>query len=266
MKKTFILLLISPLFIVSCLSVKRINYLQRDSFAVLDPEKFKIERPEYKVQVNDILAVDIRNENNQPDPELTVPVAVQGGGGAGGVGQGNLANLYLRGQSVNAEGKINLPNVGEFYVKDLTVKQIQADVEKAVAKFYKQPYVTVKIVNFKISVLGEVRSPGHFYIFNNQATVLEGISYAGDMLDYANRKEIKLVRQTAEGNEVVLLDLTDSNLLLSKYFYLQPNDQIIVPPLKAKARRLNIPVLTAILGGISTTILILNYIDRINNR
>ncbi|MCU0445454.1 MAG: polysaccharide biosynthesis/export family protein [Microscillaceae bacterium] len=240
--------------------------MQRDSFATLDPEKFKIERPEYKVQINDILAVDIRNENNQPDAELNVPVVAQGGGAGGNVGQGNLANLYLRGQSVNSDGKISLPNLGEFYVKDLTIKQIQADVEKAVAKFYKQPYVTVRLVNFKVSVLGEVRNPGHYHVFNNQATVLEGISFAGDMLDYANRKEIKLIRQTAEGNEVVLLDLTDSNLLLSKYFYLQPNDQIIVPPLKAKARRLNIPILTAIFGGISTAVLILNFIDRLNTR
>jgi polysaccharide export outer membrane protein len=119
----------------------------------------------------------------------------------------------------------------------------------------------VKLVSFKITVLGEVNSPGYRYIFNNQATILEGLGLAGDLSENGNRKRIKLVRQVPTGSEVVMVDLTDPKILTSKYYYLMPNDVIYVEPLRAQSKRSNLALMTLFFSAVTTTVLVLNYFE-----
>jgi polysaccharide export outer membrane protein len=95
-------------------------------------------------------------------------------------------------------------------------------------------------------------------VYNNQATLPEALGLAGDLTYNGNRKNIKLIRQSTTGVEVVLLDLTDPNLIKSPYFYMQPNDMIYVQPLRAQLTRTNLGLLGTVFGAISATFIILN--------
>jgi len=150
-----------------------------------------------------------------------------------------------------------MPTVGKILVKNLTVSAIQELIQSKVNEYLNDATVSVRLVSFKITVLGTVTKPGYYYFYNGQVTLLEALGEAGDLTPLANRKNLKLIRQTSEGSEVVLLDLNDPNLLKSKYYYLLPNDVIYVEPLKAGTQRSNlVPIATAI----SALVLVLTYI------
>ncbi len=108
-------------------------------------------------------------------------------------------------------------------------------------------------------MLGEVRRPGEYRVYQDELNVFEAMSMAGDLTDFANRNEVKLVRQTKQGSEIIDIDLTDQNFLTSDYFYLMPNDIIYVEPLKGKQFTFaNFPY-AIIFSAISTTLLLINY-------
>jgi polysaccharide export outer membrane protein len=153
-----------------------------------------------------------------------------------------------------------LPTVGKVKIKGLTLNQAKIEIEKGVQQYINNVSVQVKLISFKISVLGEVKSPGYYYVYNNQATIFEGLGLAGDIGDFGNRRKIKIVRQTPTGSEVAMLDITDPNILKSKYYYLLPNDVLYVEPLKAKFARSNLQPLGVFFGGITAIAVILRFI------
>jgi polysaccharide export outer membrane protein len=171
------------------------------------------------------------------------------------------SNLYIQGYSIDETGSITLPIVGDIIVKDLTVTEAQDLIQNRINKFLNNATVIVKLVSFKITILGEVKDPGYRYVYNNQATLPEGIGLAGDLSENGNRKRIKLIRQVPTGSEVVMIDLTDPNVLRSKYYYLMPNDVIYVEPLKAQSKRSNLSLFTLIFAAISSVVLVLNYVN-----
>ena len=107
-------------------------------------------------------------------------------------------------------------------------------VEKLKPYIKEIPIVTVRMVNYKISVIGEVARPGTFTISNEKVNLLEALAMAGDMTVYGLRDDIKLIR------EIVTVDLNKAETILSPYYWLQQNDIIYVTPNKAKARNSDI--------------------------
>ena len=128
-------------------------------------------------------------------------------------------------------------------------------------QFLKDATVVVKLVSFKVSVIGEVNRPGSYNNYNSQLTVLEVISLAGDITDYGNRKSVLVLRPVTGGTKSFRLDLTDRQILTSDGFYLLPNDIVYVEPIKSKTFRINIPTISLFLTSVSTLILVLNYIN-----
>jgi polysaccharide export outer membrane protein len=173
----------------------------------------------------------------------------------------NPGNLFLEGYSVDDLGRVNLPILGLLTVKDLTMDEVQNLIQTNANKFLKNATVVVKLISFKITVLGEVNNPGYHYVYNNQATILEALGLAGDLTIFASRKDVRLIRAVPRGSEVVLLDLKDPELLRSKYFYLMPNDVLYVEPLRARSKRSNLENLTLVFSAITTAVLILNYFE-----
>ncbi|WP_262507987.1 polysaccharide biosynthesis/export family protein [Williamwhitmania taraxaci] len=114
----------------------------------------------------------------------------------------------------------------------------------------------MKLVNFKVTVLGEVNSPGSFTIDKEQINLFQALGLAGGMKNFGNGKKVTLVRQTDSGSEVIPLDLTDRNILASDYYYLMPNDMIYIEPLKAKSN-IDGSNFTAIAFSSATTILLI---------
>ena len=139
--------------------------------------------------------------------------------------------------------------------------EVQKLIQTEISKYLIDAIVLVKLVSFKVTVLGDVRRAGTYYIYNNQATIFEALGLAGDLTATANRKNVKLVRQIENSSYVILLDLTDPKILESPYYFMLPNDVIYVEIARAQTARTNLPLLGTLFAAISTTILLLNFIN-----
>lgn len=248
------LLLFIIVAVTSCFTKKELVYLQSEEFSSLYPTQIKNRRPDYKIQPGDVLYVTIQN----PDTE-TYSFFNLGNENFGGRG-GNEAMLYLLGYSVDGEGDITIPLLGKVKVSGLSLDEATDMIQNEVNKYIRNSTVSVKLVSFKISVLGEVNNPGYYYIYNAQATVLEGLGLAGDLTEFGNRKNIKLIRQTDNGAEVILLNLNNADLMNSKYYYLLPNDVLYVEPSNEQISRSNFQPLGIGFSAVSSIVAIVSII------
>ncbi|GAB3811578.1 hypothetical protein GCM10028895_01840 [Pontibacter rugosus] len=173
-------------------------------------------------------------------------------------GVSDPGSMYISGYTLDAEGFITLPIIGKLKVLGLTTAQTQELIQKNLNRYITDATVISKLLSFKISVLGDVKMPGHFYIYNERANILEGLSMAGDLTQAASRQNLKLIRQKGNQSEVILLDLRDPNLVQSQYYYLMPNDVIYVEPRTKQLKRDNLVVVSTVLGVISTGALLYN--------
>ncbi|MBD5231106.1 MAG: polysaccharide export protein [Muribaculaceae bacterium] len=160
---------------------------------------------------------------------------------------------------VDKQGYINLPKVGKVKAEGLTTTQLAEEVTRRVAEFAEAPTVRVELLNFKVSVLGEVQKPAVIKVPTERMTVLEALSEAGDLTVFGRRDNVTLIRE--EGGEVTYhrLDLSDGDLIKSPYYYLQQNDVIYVEPNDARRDQAEysvnnsykIQVVSAIISGAS---------------
>ncbi|HSM24757.1 MAG TPA: polysaccharide biosynthesis/export family protein [Anaerolineaceae bacterium] len=213
----------------------------------------------YRVQVNDVLNIQVQST----DPDVAGLFNL--GGVNNDVRWADPGILFLTGYSVAIDGTIKLPIIGNINVVNKTIGEVQDLVQLEVDKFIIGATVNAKIVSFKVTVLGEVARPGMHYIFNGQATIFEALGMAGDITPIGRRDAVKLIRQnTASTTEVVLVDLTNPQLIVSPYYYVQPNDVLYAEPFKQNTDRTNIELLTIagiLFGFVSTTLLILNFVN-----
>ena len=251
---TLCVIIIVAFFGASCTSKRQITYLQ--DIANTKAETFTAdENSLYKLKAQDVLFVKIVTSN----PEVNTLFNISEQSVQGGVFN-NEADQYLKGFVINNNGDIQLPIIGKINVINKDIEQAQEVIYTKATEFLKEPTVYVKLLSFKYSVMGEVRSAGMYRNFNNKLNVMEAISRAGDITDYGDRKRIVVIRPTEVGSKVFRLDLTDKNILASPGFNLYPNDVVYVEPLKSKSFKLNIPVASLFLTSISTLILILNLV------
>ncbi len=237
----------------SCVTQSKLPYLQTGSYSTQKPLQTENMRPVYKLQAGDVLSIRVQSVQPVLSDIFNVP-------GPQTITSSDPGTLYLTGYAVDDTGSINLPTVGRVKVQGLSMEETQAFLQQKVGAYVRDANVLVKLLSFKITVLGEVRSPGRYFIYNPQATVFEALGMAGDLTEFGNRENIKLIRQTSKGSEVILLNLTDANLLKSPYFYLLPNDALYVEPMKARTSRGNATNLGIVFAGISAVVLLLSYI------
>ncbi len=234
----------------SCYTVKKVTYLQSDENVLV----IQNNPVEYLVQPNDILSITVQSL----DPEQSAFFNISSGDNRSI--QANEASLFLSGYSINQNGTINLPIIGEVKVSGLTVEQIRELIQGEINKYLLDAIVLVKLTSYKISVLGDVRNPGTKYIYNNQATIFEALSLAGDANLSANIKSVKLIRQIDGKSYVIKLDLTNPKILESSEYFLLPNDAIYVETSKENIFRNNLVLLTIVFTAVSTSLLILSFI------
>lgn len=253
MKKLFYLLGIA-LMLTSCYSHKKSTHISDKKFSEDIPTHYNSTDFQYFLQPNDVLSVTVKSLDAVNAELFNIQTQPN-------YGNINGNALFLSGYSINSEGNIKLPIVGDVKVSGLTIEQAQELVQEKVDQYLVNATVLVKMVSFKIAVLGEVKNPGYYYVFNAEANVFEGLALAGDILPTGNHEKVKLVRKTATGADVFLLDLTNPNVMESQNFYLLPNDIVFVEPLKARTSRTNLELFSFISSGITTLILILNYFN-----
>ena len=248
-----VVVLLVPMLLSACVAQQRLPYLQGKDYSTRAAVQVDNQRQAYRLQTGDVLSIKVQSVQ----PALNDMFNVTSGQY---IQNGDPGNLFASGYSVDEAGSITLPTVGRLKVGGLTVEETQLLVQKEVARFMREANVVVKLTSFKLTILGEVRAPGRYFVYNSQATVLEALGMAGDLTEFGSRTNVKLIRQTLKGSEVVLLDLTDPELLRSKYYYLLPNDALYVEPMKARTARGNANNLGLVFGGLSTIILLLSFI------
>ena len=213
--------LVAILLFASCQSYKKVPYLQ--DAKVVEQTAQQENLYDAKIMPKDLLTIVV----SCTSPELAVPfnltVATQNNVAITSTTSQPILQQYL----VDNDGKINFPVLGELRVGGLTKKEAeQLIVEKLKPYIKETPIVTVRMVNYKISVLGEVARPGTFTISNEKVNLLEALAMAGDSADGKQ--------------EIITLDLNSAETILSPYYWLQQNDIVYVTPNKAKARNSDI--------------------------
>jgi polysaccharide export outer membrane protein len=161
---------------------------------------------------------------------------------------------------VNADGMIELPKLGKILARGKTKDQLRSSMIDALQPYLKEPVVTIRFMNYRVTVLGEVNRPGTLPILNERVSILEALGLAGDLTMYGNRNNILLIHENNGVKETKRLTLNDYSIFSSPYYYLQNNDVIYVEPNKAKAY-ISSPVavlLPAFATSISIFVLVLN--------
>ena len=123
---------------------------------------------------------------------------------------------------------------GKMELKNLTVDQAKEKMQRELDKFVTQTTLIVKLSNFNLTLLGEVTRPGMYKVYQSQINLFEAISLAGNMTNFAKNDEVKIIRQTDNGSEIITVDMGQADILSSPYYYLKPNDIVYVEPLKIK--------------------------------
>lgn len=138
---------------------------------------------------------------------------------------------------VDSKGQVELPVIGLVPVNGLTIKEAEESLKKASVEFLRSPSVTIKLLNFNVTVIGEVQKQGTFNVTETKVNILEAIGQAGGLTENANRQNVRIVRNENNTVKIYKVDMLEDNSLLSKNYFLQPNDVVIVDPLKANALR-----------------------------
>lgn len=262
MRKLIYSLLLSAVFFSSCTSYKNVPYLQQPEIV----NAYGKEIPLYDATImpKDLLSITV----NTTDPMAAAPfnLTVQTQLNAA-LANNNYTTTQpsLQQYLVNNSGEIDFPVIGRLKVGGMTKNQAEDLIRQKLQPYLKEtPIVTVRMVNYKISVLGEVARPGSFTVTNEKVNVLEALAMAGDMTVYGIRTNVKLIREDAEGKRnIITLDLTDSELITSPYFYLKQNDIIYVTPNKTKAKSSDIGTTTT--TWISATSILISLASLIVN-
>ena len=249
-KKLFFLLLI--FCFMSCASKKDLVYMQNIQ------NKETIESYEAFLQPDDVLLIIISSEN----PEIAAPY--------------NLKSVSLQGsleESTNTErlqtyiidtnGNIEFPIIGTIHLGGLTKNEAILKLKDLLKEHVKDAVVNLRILNYKISVLGEVVKPGSYSVKSERITLLEALSLAGDLTIYGKRKSILLIREQNGTRVMERIDITKSDFIHSPYYYLSQNDVIYVEPNKTRINSSSIgPNLTVGISALSLVVTIIALTTR----
>lgn len=144
------------------------------------------------------------------------------------------ASIYLQSYTIDEEGFIELPLIGKIVVRNLTVDEAKALLQTELDKYINQTTIIVKLSNFNLTVLGEVKNPGMYKVYQSQINLFEAVALAGNMTNFAKNSAVKIIRQTDNGSEIITVDMGSADILSSPYYYLKPNDIVYVEPMKIK--------------------------------
>ena len=233
--KFFGLVLLVGVMTTSCVSRKQLVYLQNNNPSENTAIK-AVPLPEYRLQTNDIISINLK----AIDPELVAifNVSSSSQGGSASQSRGDEA-AYYDGFTVNAQGNIRVPIIGEVAVIGQTLEEVRIKIEKELLEKYFNKaaniFVTVKMAGLRFTINGEIASPGTKTLYQEKVSILEAIANSGDITIIGDRKNVTVIRQYPYGTEMHDIDLTDIKVMQSPYYYLQPNDYVYIKPLPQKS-------------------------------
>ncbi|MDR0939557.1 MAG: polysaccharide biosynthesis/export family protein [Mediterranea sp.] len=230
--------------LASCTSYKNVPYLQdvdKVNQAIQTEELY-----DAKIMPKDLLTIVV----SCTDPELAIPFNLTV---ATPVSQANTkinttSQPSLQTYLVDNDGKVTFPVLGDLRLGGLTKREAEQFIIGKLKPYLKEtPIVTVRMVNYKISVIGEVAHPGSFVVSNEKVNLLEALAMAGDMTVYGRRDDVKLIREDASGRQqIITLNLNKAETVLSPYYWLHQNDVVYVTPNKTKAKNSDVGTSTSL--------------------
>ena len=220
-----------------------------------------------KIMPKDLLTITV----NTTDPEAAAPFNLTVQTSASATRTTSLTQqATLQQYLVNNDGTIVFPVLGTLKIGGLTKGEAENLICEKLGDYLKEiPIVTVRMTNYKISVLGEVAAPGMFAISNEKVNIFEALALAGDLTIWGMRDNVKLIREDATGRQdIITLNLNRADIVTSPYYYLQQNDILYVTPNKSKAKNSDIgqntslwfsgtSIIISILGTITSLLLFL---------
>lgn len=222
----------------SCVPYKKSVVLDGDRKNPLDTSKvFQHKRQLYRLQINDIVDIKISSKNIEALKYFSKDFSASSGSSvAQQIGTSGGDIYYMSGYIVSDEGKVAMPTLGDIDALGLTIPELKDSVEKAIGEYFMEDYyyVEVKLGGIRFSVLGEVNSPGQFVALQNQITIFEALAKAGDVGNFAKRDEIIVIRQYPEGTKNHKINLLTDEIFESDFYFVRPNDQILVLPMRVK--------------------------------
>lgn len=224
-------------FLSSCVSNKKFVYLQKDDVNVNGLLKDSVLRTyaldsfRYRIQPNDLISVQFQSLT-QKDFDI-----FSGSLQNGSVNLGQPGGALLVGELVDEKGEIRFPVVGQVKVSGLDIFMIQDTLQAIAEKYLESPVVKVRLLNYRVTILGEVNREGSISITNNRVNYLEAMGLAGGLTDLADKANIKLIRQQGGETQIQYINLLDENFIQSPYYYVYQNDILIVPSLRQRPFR-----------------------------
>ena len=251
----FVVILIVMLF-VSCSNMKKSTYFYDAPDSIYNSSRF--ENLEDTLNENDLLSISVSSVNNEAADMFNMSSSI----GSSVMINGGL--VLGSGYLVDKKGYILVPILGQIKVLGKTKQEVRDYITSALIskKLLLDPIVDVRVINFRISVLGEVLRPNVFAVPSEKISILEALSLAGDITIYGNKERVSLIREVGENKVLHHLDLTSSEILTSQYFYLKSNDVIYVEPRPSKVAEASVlkPWIPVALSAISLAIIaIVNF-------
>lgn len=247
MKTRKLIWILLPLLLAGCQSYKKVPYLQEDlqQIAADGTNTHGMDLYDARIMPKDLLTITV---NCPEEPALAEPFNLS----TAAAESARPVSEYL----VDNQGNVDFPILGTIHLGGLTKGEAEEYIKgKLSPQFRTPPIVTVRMGNYKISVIGEVSSPGTFTVSNEKVNIFEALAMAGDMTIYGIRDNVKLIREDSTGKrDIITLNLNDSNILQSPYYYLQQNDILYVTPNKTKAKTSDISSSTTIWLSVTTTL------------
>lgn len=221
------------LMLASCASSKKVAYFQNAVDGVVERSEGLYDA---KIMPKDILTITVSTTN----PEAATPFNLTISNTLNATGQMYSGSGVLQTYLVDNNGEIEYPVVGNIKVVGLTKNECQELVKSKIKAFLAEdedPIVTVRMSSYRVTIIGEVRSPGVIPVGTEKMSILEALASAGDLTIYGKRDNVMLIREEANGQKTVhRLNLNDANIISSPYYYLQQNDIVYVEPNGVQAK------------------------------
>lgn len=232
----------------SCFSTRQMTYMQ-GSYDTAQLSQVKI--PEAVIQQGDLLSIIVYSDNPEATALFNQSVVTFGNGagaaaassgGEGGANGGTGSNAGAQGAGaptspgylVDEDGNIQFQGLGLLHVEGLTKAQLKDTLNYRLKDYLTNPYYTIRFLNYRFTMLGEVQHPGIFSIPGEHISILEALGLAGDLTLYGRRDNVLIIRESEGKRQEARLDLTKPQVMASPYFYLQQNDVVYVEATKKK--------------------------------
>ncbi len=195
-----------------------------------NPPKVEINNPpDIRIKANDVLGIKVFCSETALAAPFNMSFSPQGDNYM------SLESMQLSGYLVGEEGGIDFPVLGYLKLEGMTISEAKDFLIEQLKAHLKDPVVNLRLLNFRVTVSGEVRNPGSFHIVDERVSLPDALAFAGDLTDYADRRNILLVREEGGVRRLEEINLQSAGFFKSEFYYLKQNDLIYVRPLKSKA-------------------------------